>query len=693
MGRYFFTALAVVVAVAFFWLENYIVTHRVASLAESRLETFRSSLVRIDHIVEERNREGFFFRFLGIRKNTGEPSDSGELNPSVSLVESAIVLDRRFTTIARSGRDLSQAELAQVRQSGKRSLITDTGLIRRYELTDFNSNRIAHLVLVVRGDDGKSAGAVFAASLDLSTVVPFASGAFNNVERQRISESLRRQSSAGKTLTLHGSRYFSLRRLFLDENLLFFVVSPLPPLYSFVSIYAGMIILLGCLIVIILGQARDRYTRREISERILAAHSKVIDTQSRALDELTGFTRGDAAREVSEKIISAAGDETKKSVEEKIKAAHQERAKPPAPPPLVISIMPENREFRFMNPSLAPRHVARQAKQGGAEQRLRERAFSDELKNLMAEISAPATGPKPAPAKEILSVIEDFENRYRFPAIDQYIYFLNELYFDEVSEAELAQAMRVAGDAVQSREFAILFYEPGQAVFRTGFLFGVPEELKQTFYLLPKDSVLANDFPEYGYIEATPALKKNSYFKKRFPADFADRLRGLHIFNVTENFLRARVVFFDTARGGALADAGTIATVRDYLKQVAPAISMYFLDADEGHGNPRDLAAWGVQELKESVAVSGGNAPLISQYVFESALTAEAMAALVREIASKLMEGEKVLILSPSHLAVSHSAASSKVIEEAVAAQGLKFIIKESEFAKATRNLYTFIEF
>jgi hypothetical protein len=42
---------------------------------------------------------------------------------------------------------------------------------------------------------------------------------------------------------------------------------------------------------------------------------------------------------------------------------------------------------------------------------------------------------------------------------------------------------------------------------------------------------------------------------------------------------------------------------------------------------------------------------------------------------------------------VAHDTASSEAIEALVAAQGKKFIIKESEFGKTSRNLYTFIEF
>src|SRR6185295_5507346 len=110
------------------------------------------------------------------------------------------------------------------------------------------------------------------------------------------------------------------------------------------------------------------------------------------------------------------------------------------------------------------------------EQQLRERAFSDELKNLMAAMASPPdTAAEVVVPDSLIDRIDAFQERYRFPAIDQYIYYLNELYFDEVSEAELAEAMRVAGDAVQSRDFAVLLYDPGHAVFKTGLVFGAPD--------------------------------------------------------------------------------------------------------------------------------------------------------------------------------------------------------------------------
>ena len=217
--------------------------------------------------------------------------------------------------------------------------------------------------------------------------------------------------------------------------------------------------------------------------------------------------------------------------------------------------------------------------------------------------------------------------------------------------------------------------------------------LQKLFYLLPKDSVIPNDVNDYGYVEITAMLRKNPYFRKRFPAGFSDKLKGIHIFTLAESYIKARVVFFDDSRGGAVADTDVITTVKSYLRQIAPAIQMFFQEGEEETTNPRDLADWAVRELKESVAIADGGFPVISQYVFESSLPLDQLLSVMRDISDKLIEGEKILLLSPSHLVVVHNEAAGKTIEEIIGKQGLKFIIKESEFGKATRNLYTFIEF
>jgi hypothetical protein len=295
----------------------------------------------------------------------------------------------------------------------------------------------------------------------------------------------------------------------------------------------------------------------------------------------------------------------------------------------------------------------------------------------------------------LLESIRRFEERYHFPDIDQYLYYLNELYFDEVTGEELAQAMRLAADVVQSHEFAIMLYDASVAAFRCGFVHGVPAELMRTLYLLPKDSIIPNDFADYGYIETTAKLRKNPFFAKRFPTGFVDNLRGIHIFPLSESFLRVRILFFDSARGGPLSDPETISHVHSYLRQIAPAIHMFFSEAtDSDSGNAQDLVEWAVRELRECLVLAAPENPLlISHYVFENSLKAEIMEKLVRDITRVLADGEKLVVLSPSHLLVAHGAASSKAIEALVGAQEKKFIIKEREFGKASRNPYTFIEF
>ena len=66
---------------------------------------------------------------------------------------------------------------------------------------------------------------------------------------------------------------------------------------------------------------------------------------------------------------------------------------------------------------------------------------------------------------------------------------------------------------------------------------------------------------------------------------------------------------------------------------------------------------------------------------------------MIREISHQLRDGEKVLMLSPSRIIAVHMQRSGRAIEEIIARQGRKYIVKENEFGKVSRNLYTFIEF
>lgn len=670
---------------------------RIAGLSMSRFDAFAESFAHLDRQVEEKNRNGDYFRFLGVKPLAS--GEAAELNLSIGLIESAIILDKKFQTLARSGRDLDSAELTAIRQERVMNLLAETAILRKYLLTDFSGKLMGYLVFVIRPDLRGAQGTLFAASYDFSRIASFSRDQFNGEEKKLISVLLVKQVTERRSFWIRGEEYISLRRTWLEENMILFQVAVFPRFYEFISLYFLALVLVGSLAYLILGHASARATRRELSERLLAGYDKALSARSSAIEEMANSLGG-----IKEKLVET--QNVTSEIEARIAAAQAEAraAAEQKTRPIVIELMPENRQFRFMNPAVvldpAP---ARKPLLSADEEKLRARAFTSELKSLMASMGEPvaevvsrSTGaPRPKDAT-LIARISKFEEEFRFPEIDQYLYFLNELYFDDVTEAELAEAMRVAGDTIQSREFAILLYDSRRAVFKTGFSYGVPPEIAQSFYLLPKDSVIPNDFADYGYIEVSATLKKNPYFRKRFPTGFTDQLKGIHIFNLAETYLRARIVFFDMSRGGALADQDSIQSIRGYLRQIAPAINMFFLEAGEEGGNARDLADWAIHELKECVSLAAENEPpMISQYVFESALPLDLLLTLTRDIAERLTEGEKILILSPSHFVVAHASGSGKALEDILIAGGggRKFIIKESEFGKFTRNLYTFIEF
>ncbi|MFZ5629676.1 MAG: hypothetical protein ACOY5B_11140 [Spirochaetota bacterium] len=688
--RYFVSLAAVLLATIAFFAENQLVKFRSAELTERRFDALEETIALIDRKVGEKNDQGEFFRYLGARP--GKDPDLAELNPAPKSVLTAVLLDRDFRALARSGRDLTDEERSLVR-SGRRSAVAKQGILRTYILTDFSSRGIAYLVLLLTPGSPDSNAALYVATLDFQTVTGLDSETFGREDNLLLGALLSRQAGAREVFRLHGTSYLSVRRYLLQDNMVLFQLTALPPIYAFFSLYLLTAVILLAAVWLLRGFQESRFTRRELSERILHSYGKAIDAHASALGELSRLTQQDDL--IREKLI--VGDARQSDIEARIRAEREaQKQREYRPNPIVIDIMPEERQFRFMNPvrTVSPSGSAVQL--GVREQKLRERAFSDELRSLMATMGgrgeeAPV---QPVTDGQLAASISRFEAQYHFPEIDQYLFYLNELYFDEVTGEELAQAMRVAGDAVQSHEFAILLYDAAAAAFRCGFVQGVPAELVRTLYLLPKDSVIPNDFADYGYVETTAVLRKNSFFAKRFPTGFSENLKGIHVFPLSESFLRARILFFDTARGGALSDPEMVTTVRSYLRQVAPALHMFFSDTADTAVNPHDLAEWAVRELRECIVLSAPEHPLlVSQYVFENSLAADQQLALVREITRVLTDGEKVLVLSPSRIAVAHAAGSGRAIESLVGVQGKKFIIKESEFGKSSRNLYTFIEF
>jgi len=685
--RYSIVFGALALAGLLFWGERFVVAARLGELAEARFATLQNEIAALDRSIGERNATGDFFRFLV------PGGDKTKIKFDFDFIDSAVVLDRNFLAVAASSGSLTEAERVLVKTSTSKNILTAAGLLRRYDIVDFENKRIGYLIVSLKPTLRDRAATLVLTNFEFDLVVPFSRDQFNGEEKRLISALLGKQRRAIETITVKGQTYLSVRKAEFAENLLLFEIMVFPPFYTFIGLYIVLLCALAGLVYIIHGHAAASYTRREISERILDSHRRAVAARSDALAEIERFALADGA--VHEKLVSTLTPEDE--LEARIRAEREadlsqlREKKAPA----VIEIPIDKREFRFMNPARKNVSPQKAPVLAANEQKLRERAFSDELKNLMEQMQEPVKERTVGePQRENLDIsIDDFERRIQQIAIDPYISYLNELYFDDVTDDEVTQALHVVGDVVQSREFAVMLYDARLAAFRTGFAFGAPKDFEKTFYLLPKDSIIQNDFADYGYVEFDDMKRQNRFFQKRFPATFSDGVKGVHIFSLNEAYLRARIVFFDRSRGGEISDRGAIIKVRNYLSQLAPALHMYFSEHEKVRGNPIDLADWAVQELKHSVTHAENDPPIISQYVFEAALPISQQLDVTKEITQLLRNEDKILLLSPSHFVVAHAAGVGKSIEDILRQQGIKFIVKENEFGKATRNLYTFIEF
>lgn len=695
--KYFIAIAALVFAGGVLLIERSVFIARLTDLAEERLNGLKNTFTRLDEIVAERNRNGEYFAYLGARAAIG--TDAEELNPLPEFIESVLVIDNRDAVRVRSGRMLLPAEKVSLKTADLRTLVGESAILRRYALSDFQGKKTGSLVFIIRPEFSQAGSMLVAASPDFQQITAFSRDGFADTEQKYFPVILPTLMGDKNTFSFRGRAYVSARQIWVGENIVFFHVAPLPHFWQFFGLYFLLAAMVAALVYLINAHAVMHRSRRETSERILADYNKALNENKIALGHLSSLGANSMP---IEKLVEITPHDT--DVEDRLAAlrAEAESARVNKQKPIVIDIEPSDRQFRFMNPSLP---ITPQVKidtlLSEDDKRLRTRAFSNELKGLMEALAA-TTGEMPLPPADsgslndpLLREIEAFEATYAYPKIDQYLFYLNELYFDEVTERELTQAIHVAGETVQSREFAVLLYDSHHAVYRTGILGGIENDITTTLYLLPIDSVIPTDFGSYGYLEIKAALKQNPYFKKRFRSTFTETLKGMHIFNLAETYLRAKVIFFDRHRGGGLTDTESVQAIHSYLRQIAPGLHMFFQGAAVNTSSPRDLAEWAVKELKECVSLAGNRQLLISQFVFESALPLDSLLTLTRSATHKLADGEKILLLSPSHLVIAHSAENREAIESIVSAEsaGRKFIVKEGEFGKTTRNLYTFIEF
>lgn len=672
-----------------FWGEFTLVVTRIEDLSDFRIAAFQRNLATLDETIAKQIREGQFFKYLGARP--GKDFDSAFLNPDPDLIETAVLVDRYQKTVARSGRDLTDQERAAgLKTQG--NILTDSSFLKSLIVTDFDGQGVAYLLLVVRPKKTAAEMALYASTLDFSRTVSLTPEAFGVEENRLLATLLAFQAKPREIFQLRGQRYVSVRRILFANQIMVYEFSPMPAVYTFFTPYVTLLCLFFMAVWILHGHSLSRRAKREASERILYNYDRAFAAQSHALAELSKLA---TENNVREKLV--VGDQRQIEIEERIKEEREALKNATQPQqPIIIEQMPEERQFRFMNPARRVTASLEGRALDEKEQKLRERAFGDELHDLMDKMERPVTPlPKDSDNASILEKISAFEEKFRFPNVDQYLYYLNELYFDQVTDEELSEALRVAGDTLQAHDFAILPYDASIAAFRCAFVRGAAEELKHTLYLLPQDSVFPNDVEKYDYVAFDGALKSNLFFTKRFPAGFLDSIKGVHIFVLKESFLRGRILFFDKTRGGKIADVQSIDNVYTYIRQVAPAMHNYFTENQtDDLVEPIDLTEWLQREVRESLALSETESALwISQFVFEESLSGTRAESLVSQISTLLKRGEKVMLVSASRLVVVHNNLFRHSIEDAIAEVGMKYIVKESEFGKKSRNIYTFIEF
>lgn len=669
--------LSLVFAVVAWQLEHFLIRQRSAKLAKQGFATFQATLEELDQIVRQKNLAGEYYAYL--RPQPGKEIDNKELNPWPRLVHTAVVLDRQLKTLARSGRDLTEEERVLLRHE-RPTVVTTQGLLRRYPIKEFSGKEIAILALVLKPHHPAKGSALYLATVDGQTVVGLGEQPFGMETSRHLSALLSRQRQEQEIFALYGKNYISTRQYLLPENVLIFEIAVFPPFYHFYSFYLFLALVAAALMRWLKVRHERNLEKKAMSERILHQYSQALSAQEATLEQLQTRLRADIG---GEKLVA---DRQQQELEERLRKAREARTQKTAAPQIVIEVSPEDRQFRFINPAqvIRPKVEAVDPR----VEAMRRKAFSSELQTLFSETMQA----KPQPPQELLATLDQFAQQYQHPAIDQYLFYLNELYFDEVTRDELVQALDVIGNILQSHQCVVQTYDAAFAAYRCQLVHGLPETLAHYFYLLPQETLIPHDNNDYCYVAVTANMQRNPFFLKRFPPGMADKFLGLHILPINESYLRGRIVFFDTARGGALDNPEAVQSLRNYLRQIAPALHHYLAEKAEDLVIPEDLVTWTVRELREAVAHSM-HTTSVTHYVFEQALSLSEGLDIAQAIADHLSDKEKVLIVKPGHFIVAHREGLSATLEQVLSRFGKKFIAKEGVFGRKSRNLYVLAEF
>lgn len=630
--------------------------------------------------------------------------------------------------------------LKRTKAGNKRGrMVRPEGIVFAYSLTEAKNTRVRGYLLVglslpEYSPEYSQKGSIMALNVTKSGYFANTLGMLNRQDGKKLIHFLQNTTLGSTGLSpLKDLDDLAIQWVYSKSVSLYFLyLYPEKPLYTYIYFYVFLVSLLltGLNFINPFLKAPDR---RLVYEKILEDNLKTLQEMKK------GF----------ESLVQSGGPGPILEVEASI-SSFKERETDSVP---VYRESPEERkgellpsDFILMDPLditwYKPLKAAEESETGEEEtqdveaskgeqksDKLRKEAFSDELLQLMEEVTRKPLPPETAEIEHGTqeagggSFMDDEIEAEGIPEVkdigiksDPYALSLERLYLADTPGEELDIALNYVKQQANAQAVAILGFDKNVGCYAIEFSQGLDTSWPRHFYLLFRDSVLG--FPDKGEsnVAINDRLMQNSYFRKRIPADYLNRLGGMKFvstlgssggsFGGGENDPNAdegmafRIVFFYWKDGefyrenshdleAALASMDAAGYQR-VLKDIMPVINSLYCKRQENDVNVTEPYK-DIYNIFKSFTIMSQEDIQVVHVVSDCLLDGGVLGKLREACIKEFKKNERYLQSSPNHYIFLLSQTPATFVEDFFAEIDPEASIHALKFPEMGKNLFAYL--
>lgn len=285
---------------------------------------------------------------------------------------------------------------------------------------------------------------------------------------------------------------------------------------------------------------------------------------------------------------------------------------------------------------------------------LRDRVFSEELKELMDEVGSPSD----TDFNETVERIRSFEEEFGNTELNSFGESLRQIYSGDIAGEEMEVPLMHLSRLLSADGMMLMSYDKKHSCFVVSVCSGIEEDWRKSFYLLRQDSIFPFDDEKGGVVDFDAEKISNPFLKKRIPEADLNEVAGLRIIPMMRHNVMACLVA--VYKHGELSQEGGLAhglrrtksvrieeALERSLQEMAPLVYKMQSVAHSYHAQEHYKEA--IQELK-SVIEGGSEKVLVVHAELEKPLSMEAYSHVEDLCRRFLKPDERLLLLHPRHL-------------------------------------------